>query len=69
MGLAHPNHNLALTSTLYSQHDPNKDKPMEVEISCAAALVIPRTLALTPTLTPRPYSNLSPTPTFTPNLN
>ena len=51
MGLAHPNHNLALTPTLYSQHDPNKDKPMEVEISCAAAaLVTPRTLALTLTL-------------------
>ena len=50
MGLANPNHNLALTPTLYSQHDPNKDKPMEVEISCAAALVTPRTLALTLTL-------------------
>ena len=50
LGLANPNHNLALSSTLYSQHDPNKDKPMEVEISCAAALVTPPTLALTLTL-------------------
>ena len=32
-----------IAKILYSQHDPNKDKPMEVEISCA------RRLTLTPT--------------------